>query len=360
MCHSKNKSLFLIDKLYKNEDLTKSEFIELLENKDKIYEKIGFLARKVSEENFGKKVYLRGLVEISNFCKNDCYYCGIRKSNKNINRYRLSKDEILESVHEGYELGLRTFVLQSGEDKILRDEFLVSLLEEMKKIAPEAAITLSLGERRRNSYEKLYKAGADRYLLRHETINKNHYEKLHPEKMKLKNRIRCLKDLYKIGYQAGTGFMVGSPYQSVENLAEDLLFLQNYKPHMVGIGPFIPHKDTKFKNFPPGDLKMTLLLLGIIRLMLPNGNIPATTALATLSKNGHIEGIKMGANVIMPNLSPSNVRKDYSLYDKKASFGSESIEGLKILKDELSSIGYEISFDRGDHIDFKGEKINVQ
>lgn len=356
----KNRLLALLEKLKRENKLEKSEYIELLENRDLVFEELSLMAQKTAQENFGKGIFLRGLIEISNYCKNDCYYCGIRKSNRNLKRYRLSKTEILETVRQGYELGLYTFVLQSGEDVSLSDEFLVPLIKEIKEIAPKAAITLSLGERSRESYKKLFDVGVDRYLLRHETINKVHYEKLHPEEMKWENRYRCLKDLYEIGYQAGAGFMVGSPYQSLENLGEDLIFLQEYRPHMIGIGPFIPQKDTPFGKFPPGDLKLTLFLLGLIRLILPKTNLPATTALATLSETGHLDGIKMGANVIMPNLTSSELRKYYNLYDDKATFGSESVEGLRILENELSSIGYHRDYSRGDHEDFRGGKYNVR
>lgn len=300
------------------------------------------------EKIYGKDIYLRGLIEISNICKNDCYYCGIRKSNHNCSRYRITKDEILSCCDEGYELGFRTFVLQGGEDSFFTDDVLCTVLRDIKSKYPDCAVTLSLGERSRESYELLFSAGADRYLLRHETANKEHYSKLHPDTLSYENRIRCLTDLKEIGYQVGCGFMVGSPYQTTTHLANDLKFIEEFSPDMCGVGPFIPHKDTCFANYEAGTLEMTCYLLSIIRLIKPTILLPSTTALGTINENGRERGILAGANVVMPNLSPSSVRKKYMLYDNKISDGAESAQSKKTLEERINSIGCKIAVDRGD------------
>ena len=288
------------------------------------------------------------MIEISNYCKNDCIYCGIRRSNQNAERYRLSEEEILSCCESGYALGFRTFVLQGGEDGYYTDDLLEDLLHKIKAAYPDCAITLSLGERSRESYERLYTAGADRYLLRHETANEAHYGKLHPAEMSLKNRKQCLYTLKEIGYQVGCGIMVGSPYQTIDNLVEDLTFMKALNPHMVGIGPFIPQKDTPFGEMEPGSLEMTLFLLAIIRLMLPKVLLPATTALGTIHSRGRELGILAGGNVVMPNLSPVKVRKKYALYDNKICTGEEAAECLGCLGNRMESIGYKLVVSRGD------------
>lgn len=305
-------------------------------------------ARKVTEQNFGRKIYIRGLIEITNRCRNNCYYCGIRCGNGSVERYTLDLEAILECCREGYRLGFRTFVLQGGEDPSMGDEWMVDCVAAIRREFADCAITLSLGERSRELYERLFTAGANRYLLRHETHNEAHYRMLHPECMSLSNRILCLEWLKEIGYQTGTGIMVGSPYQSVEHVVEDLKYIEQFRPEMVGIGPFIPHHETPFAAERGGSVEMTVKLISILRLILPTALIPATTALATLSEDGRERGILAGANVVMPNLSPSLVRAKYALYDNKASFGSEAAEGLALLGAMLSEIGYEISYDRGD------------
>ncbi len=305
-------------------------------------------ANEERERIYGKDIFIRGLIEISNICKNDCLYCGIRKSNRNCSRYRLTKDEILKCCDEGYELGFRTFVLQGGEDGFFTDGVLCDIVGDIKQKYPDCAVTLSVGERSRESYELLFSAGADRYLLRHETANKEHYSKLHPNGMSYENRIRCLNDLKEIGYQVGCGFMVGSPYQTTEHLAQDLKFIEKFSPDMCGVGPFIPHKDTCFADFDTGTLEMTCYLLSIIRLIKPSILLPSTTALGTVSENGREKGILSGANVVMPNLSPSSVRKKYMLYDNKISDGAESAQSKKILEERINSIGCKIAVDRGD------------
>lgn len=341
----------IIDKLEETRALEKEEFVLLLDNLSEplaqyAYEK----ARKVANENFGNKIYIRGLIEISNYCKNDCFYCGIRKSNRKADRYRLDKEDILSCCHQGYILGFRTFVLQGGEDPFYSDDFLVDLISEIKGKFPDCAVTLSLGERSKSSYQSLYDAGADRYLLRHETADDNHYSKLHPKEQVLQTRKACLKDLQDIGYQTGTGFMVGSPWQSNENLAQDLLFIKELSPAMVGIGPFIPHHDTPFATMPEGSMDKTLFLIALLRLMKPNLLLPATTALGTIHPKGRELGILAGANVVMPNLSPVNVREKYMLYDNKICTGDEAAECNVCLKNRMDTIGYEIVTDRGDYL----------
>ena len=340
----------MFNKLYQDTQLTEAEYKELLElHTDKEIAEYGFeLARKRQKETFGNEVYTRGLIEISNYCKNDCIYCGIRRSNQNAERYRLSEEEILSCCESGYALGFRTFVLQGGEDGYYTDDLLEDLLHKIKAAYPDCAITLSLGERSRESYERLYTAGADRYLLRHETANEAHYGKLHPAEMSLKNRKQCLYTLKEIGYQVGCGIMVGSPYQTIDNLVEDLAFMKTFNPHMVGIGPFIPQKDTPFGEMEPGSLEMTLFLLAIIRLMLPKVLLPATTALGTIHSRGRELGILAGGNVVMPNLSPVKVRKKYALYDNKICTGEEAAECRGCLGNRMESIGYKLVVSRGD------------
>lgn len=306
------------------------------------------LAEIKRAEIYGNKIYVRGLIEIGNYCKNDCYYCGIRKSNKNCERYRLSREDILLCCDEGYALGFRTFVLQGGEDAFWSDDFLCDIIKSIKSRYKDCAVTLSLGERSYSSYKRLHDAGADRYLLRHETADSEHYRLLHPENLTLENRLSCLNDLKKIGFQVGCGFMVGSPYQTAKTLAKDLRFIQSFKPDMCGIGPFIPHKDTPFKDFSAGSLELTCYLLSIIRLIYPPVLLPSTTALGTIHPKGRELGIKAGANVIMPNLSPLSVRKKYMLYNNKIATGEESAQSIKLLKQKMTSIGYQIVTDRGD------------
>ena len=346
----------LIDKLEKNQILSKEEFVRLLAISEK--DDIDYLterAKCIRDGIYGKRVFIRGLIEISNYCKNDCYYCGIRRSNKNAQRYRLSKEQILSCCENGYELGFRTFVMQGGEDAFFKDEVVCDIVSSIKERYPDCAVTLSLGERSTESYRKMKEAGADRYLLRHETFDNTHYNKLHPVELDPENRKRCLRDLKALGYQTGTGIMVGSPYQTIENIAEDLLFIKELNPEMIGIGPFIPHKDTPFKEFESGTMEMTLRLISILRLLCPKALIPATTALGTISPQGREKGILAGANVIMPNLSPKEDRKKYMLYNDKLSDGEEAAEGLNKLKESMRKIGYEIVEDRGDFIDLKDE-----
>jgi len=303
----------LIDKLEQEHCLTKENYVRLMQNTSpELTEYLFQKARDIRHRIYGHDVYIRGLIEFTNYCKNDCLYCGIRRSNRNAERYRLTKDDILSCCETGYSVGFRTFVLQGGEDPYFSDERVVDLIKSIKKRFPDCAVTLSIGEKSRESYRAFFDAGADRYLLRHETANPRHYAKLHPKELTLENRIRCLHDLKSIGFQVGCGFMVGSPYQTLDNIAEDLLFIEKFKPHMVGIGPFISQHDTPFHDKPNGTLEQTLFLLGIIRLILPDVLLPATTALGTIHPKGRELGILAGANVVMPNLSPVGVRKKVS------------------------------------------------
>ena len=342
----------LIDRLHKEHTLTRGEFITLIKERDE--ENASYLASLAREEAvkiYGNGVFPRGLVEFTNYCKNNCYYCGIQGSNQHANRYRLSKDEILSACENGYQLGYRSFVLQGGEDPHYSDDVMVPIVSEIRKRYQDCAITLSLGERSKESYQKLYDAGADRYLLRHEAATPELYQKLHPESLSLENRIQCLWNLKEIGYAVGTGFMVGAPYQTVENLVDDLLFIQKLDPQMVGIGPFVPHHDTKFKDYPSGTVELTTYLTSILRLMNPHLLLPATTALGTIDPRGREKGILAGANVVMPNLSPVALRKDYSLYDNKICTGEEAAECAGCLGRRLASIDYELVFTRGDYIE---------
>ncbi len=351
----------ILDRLKVDRQLTKDAWVTLIKSQfpgsalpdaqaGELREYLFLLAREEQQKYYGKDIYVRGLIEFTNYCKNDCYYCGIRRSNRNVNRYRLSDDEILDCCREGYELGFRTFVLQGGEDPYYTDERLVPLLVRIKDRYPDCAVTLSLGERSHDSYQALFDAGADRYLLRHETYNADHYARLHPAELSAEHRIKCLWDLKKIGYQVGAGFMVGSPYQTPENLAEDMLFLKELNPQMVGIGPFIPHHDTPFADQSAGTLELSLFMLGLLRLMLPKALLPATTALGTIYPKGRELGVLAGANVIMPNLSPTEVRKDYLLYDNKICTGDESAQCRRCLENRMAAIGYHVVTARGDSL----------
>ncbi len=340
----------LILKLEKEHFLSNSEFKTLIENDET--ESSAYLSERaveVREKFYGKDVYLRGLIEFTNYCKNDCYYCGIRGSNSFCERYRLSDQQILDCCKTGYALGFRTFVLQGGEDGYYTDERLVALISEIKSLYPDCALTLSIGEKSYDSYKAYFDAGADRYLLRHETADYIHYGKLHPKELSLQNRMQCLYNLKEIGYQVGCGFMVGSPFQTTDSIIEDLKFIRKLEPHMVGIGPFVPHKDTPFKGFKNGTLELTLKLLSIIRLMIPRVLLPATTALGTIDPLGREKGILAGANVVMPNLSPVETRRKYELYDNKICMGDEAAECIECMKRRMKGIGYNVVVSRGDY-----------
>ena len=327
--------------------LSDKELAEIIST-DKYDEELIRSADAIRREHYGTDVYIRGLIEFTNICKNDCLYCGIRCGNGNAERYRLSREDILSCCENGYELGFRTFVLQGGEDPYYTDEIICSLVSEIKSRFPDCAITLSIGEKERESYAAYKEAGADRYLLRHETANNEHYSRLHPDNMSGEHRKQCLFTLKELGYQVGSGFMVGSPYQTAENLVEDLRFLETLDPDMIGIGPFIPHKDTPFGNLPGGTLELTLRMVAILRHLFPKALIPSTTALGTIHPLGREMGLKAGANVVMPNLSPVKVRKLYTLYDNKICTGEEAAECRGCLERRVESAGYKIVVSRGD------------
>ena len=339
----------LIEKLNNTHSLNKDEALQLIKQGAQHKNLLFALAQQAAQKSFGRQIFVRGLIEFTNYCKNDCYYCGIRRSNKNAARYRLTQEEILECCRAGYGLGFRTFVLQGGEDYFYSDDNIAAIVRAIKAQHSDCAVTLSIGERSRETYALWKQAGADRYLLRHETADFAHYAKLHPAELSAANRQQCLYTLKELGYQAGAGFMVGSPYQTAENLADDLMFLQKLRPQMIGIGPFIPHHDTPFKDEPAGSVELTLVLLAILRLLFPHVLLPATTALGTLAPGGRLLGIRAGANVIMPNLSPQNVRGKYLLYDNKLHTGAEAAEALNELQREVASIGYRIVSARGDY-----------
>ena len=362
-----NKAKKIIDKIDKKEKISYKDALTLLSsfeydnnlNKKKLDKKereeiknlkeyLRIKARDKADKIFGKYIFMRGLVEFTNYCKNDCIYCGIRKSNKNAERYRLNKKEILECCKVGYDIGFRTFVLQGGEDNFFNIERMSDIVRAIKKEFPDCALTLSIGEKNEEYYKELKNNGANRFLLRHETSENEHYSKLHPKYMSLDNRKECLRILKRLGFQTGTGIMVGSPFQKLENIASDLIFMQEIKPEMIGIGPFLPHKDTPFANEKIGEMELTLILISILRLIFPLSLIPATTALGTIKEGGRELGILHGANVVMPNLSPMNVRKKYLLYNNKISTGTESAEGVELLRASIDKIGYILTGARGD------------
>lgn len=341
----------LIQKLTENHILEFSEYQFLIETCGEDEEMLlAKNAMAVKEKIYGKNVFMRGLIEFTNICKNNCYYCGIRAKNAFVSRYRLTEEEILGCAEEGYALGFRTFVLQGGEDDFFSPERIGTLVLEIKKKYPDCAVTLSIGEHRKEVYQYWYDCGADRYLLRHETADRAHYEKLHPAEMSFENRLRCLSALKETGYQTGAGFMVGSPFQTAEHLAGELIFLKKLEPDMVGIGPFIPAGNTPFEKEAQGGLHQTLLMLSLLRLTLPDVLLPATTALGTIHPTGRELGIQAGANVVMPNLSPVSVRKKYQLYDHKICTGEESAQCIRCLQNRMETIGHHLVIDRGDRI----------
>ncbi len=347
----------LIDRLSQTHHLSLEEFTDLLVHRDESLQTYAAgLAAETVERHYGKKVFIRGLIEFTNICKNDCYYCGIRASNSNTQRYRLSEEQILACAQNGYELGFRTFVLQGGEDPYYTDDKICQLVQQLKRNHPDCAVTLSIGEKSKESYRRYRKAGADRYLLRHETATPAHYHHLHPQTMSAENRYDCLRSLKELGFQTGAGFMVGSPGQTPEDLARDLLFLRELQPEMVGIGPFIPAAGTPFAQEKAGTLDETLFLLSIIRLMMPEVLLPATTALGTIDPRGREKGLLAGANVVMPNLSPKSVRNKYQLYDNKICTGEEAAECIVCLTKRIESVGRELAVDRGDNVRYTKQK----
>ena len=359
---SYKESINIIDKLYDSADISRDDLSALLfdllgKRKDTLHHYLFSKARLRQMQVFGKDIYKRGLIEISNYCVNDCFYCGIRHNNSEVCRYRLTEEEILETCAKGYELGMRTFVLQGGEDPFYKKDEFTEIIRRIKREYPDCAITLSLGEQDRERYQLWFDAGADRYLLRHETASEKHYEQLHPAGMKLENRKKCLFDLKDIGYQVGAGFMVGSPYQTSERLVMDIEFLQELEPHMVGIGPFIPHKNTEYKDCESGSMLDTMVMLAIVRLLLPKALLPSTTALGTLEDGGYENGILAGANVVMFNLTPKKGAENYELYDGKVKTGRDTAERMKDFSSKLITMGYELVSSRGDHEDKKRETM---
>lgn len=345
----------LIDLLNRERRLTAEQWEQLFAFWDKEDLNCAMtMAREITERNFGKKIWFRGIVEFSNICKCDCHYCGIRCSNRTVSRYRLTPEDILTCCDEGYESGFRTFVLQGGEDGWFTDERMCAIIRSIKEKYPDCAVTLSLGERSRESYQAMFDAGADRYLLRHETADEAHFALLHPAHQTLQNRMRCLKDLKEIGYQTGCGIMVGTPGQTPATLAKDMVFMQEFNPQMVGVGPFLPHQDTPFRGEKAGSVPLTLFILALCRIMLPRVLMPSTTALGTAEGDGRKMGVLAGCNVIMPNLSPLEVRKKYMLYDNKAGTDLTAAEGIAILRRQMEEIGYEVVVGRGD---FRKEEV---
>lgn len=338
------------EKLIRTHELSREEYIELLMHWEdaELAARLREEAVKIRVRYYGDKVYTRGLIEFTNYCKNNCYYCGIRRGNSHAERYRLSREEILDCCENGYALGFRTFVLQGGEDPYYTDERMAEIIRSIRRTYPDCAITLSIGEKSYESYKLFKEAGANRYLLRHETASDELYRQLHPAEMLLSHRKQCLYDLKSLGYQVGAGFMVGSPGQKIEHLAEDLVFLKELQPQMVGIGPFIPHHETKFANEPAGSVELTLFLLSVIRILLPKVLLPATTALGTMDPRGREKGLEAGANVVMPNLSPVKNRKQYDLYDNKICTGEEAAECRGCLEQRVASVGYHLAAERGD------------
>lgn len=339
----------IAERLVSEHRLNAEEFRALIEScDDPTLDILRNEAVRTAQKRFGRSIFVRGLIEISSYCRNNCLYCGLRRDNRNAERYRLTREQILECCRQGYEAGLRTFVLQGGEDAALTDEWLEGVISAIRDSYPDAAITLSLGERSEESYARMYRAGANRYLLRHEAADRELYRAIHPDTMSYDNRMECIKTLKRLGYQTGMGMMIGVAGQRVESLVQDLLLMESIRPEMIGIGPFIPHHDTPLGCNAAGDMRQTLLMLAIVRLMFPNALIPSTTALTTLSVDGRKQGILSGANVVMPNISPLSLRRKYAIYDNKAIGGGEAVEGLSLLEKELNEIGYYIDFSRGD------------
>lgn len=344
------KIIRIADRIKETRNITPNELEELLTTDDEQgIEYLHSLARTTAHEVYGNAVYIRGLIEFTNYCRNDCLYCGIRRSNTNADRYRLSTEQIMECCRSGYELGFRTFVLQGGEDPYFTDERICAVVSGIREKYSDCAITLSIGEKTKESYQKYFDAGANRYLLRHETADDEHYRRLHPREMSLSNRKQCLWNLKEIGYQVGCGFMVGSPYQTVKTLYSDIQFIRELNPHMVGIGPFIPQHDTPFAKMKAGTMKETLRLLSVIRLICPRVLLPSTTALGTIHPQGREKGILSGANVVMPNLSPVSVRKKYELYDNKICTGDEAAECRSCMERRMEEIGCRVVISRGDY-----------
>ena len=339
----------LVDILRTEHHLSSNGYRSLLTCDDvKVNDYLQSQARQVANDVFGKGIFVRGLIELTNVCRNDCYYCGIRKSNTAVERYMLTAEQVMQCCEQGHKLGFRTFVLQGGELPRDKWQWIAGLVAEIKTSWNDCAVTLSLGEWPKDVYKEFHKAGADRYLLRHESHNATHYSMLHPAEMSLTNRLQCLNWLKELGFQVGTGIMAGSPWQTLDNIVEDIEFIENFQPEMIGLGPFVPQHETPLGNHATGSAELTCKLYSIFRLMFPNALIPSTTALNSIDPHGRIKGIMAGANVVMPNLSPTNVRELYALYDGKSSVNAEAAEGIAQLEAQLKTIGYHINWSRGD------------
>lgn len=339
----------LIEKLKRERRLSEDNWVRIFESFDE--EDLAFAmetAREIATSRFGRKIFFRGIVEFTNVCRNDCYYCGIRASNSNCARYRLDEEDIIACCEDGYAHGFRTFVLQGGEDPYYTKEKMCGIVRSISERFPDCAVTMSIGELDRDYYQSLYDAGARRYLLRHETADREHYAMLHPAPQSLESRMRCLKDLKEIGFQTGCGIMVGSPHQTSLHIAKDMMFMADFEPEMVGLGPFIPHRDTPFRDEPAGSVELTLLVIALTRIMLPDALIPSTTALGTAEADGRQKGVLAGCNVVMPNLSPLEVRKKYMLYDGKVGTDMSAETGIRTLRAQMEEIGYEVVVTRGD------------
>ncbi len=304
----------LIQKAKLKHNLTKNEIIGLLSNKD-IDIELFSAADEVRKKYVGDEVHLRALIEFSNYCRCSCLYCGIRCDNRLVERYRLSKDQILSLSKIAVDFGYKTIVLQSGEDIYYSADYLSQIIKKIKE--NDVAVTLSIGERPAEEYKILKEAGADRFLLRIETTDIELYKKMHP-KASIENRKRCLYDLKNLGYETGSGCLVGLPNQSIESLADDILFFKELDADMIGIGPLIPHENTPLKNVNSGDFNLALKVMALTRLLLPDINIPATTAMETLNPNGRLIALQSGANVVMPNVTFDEYKSKYEIYPDKA------------------------------------------
>ena len=339
----------IIEKLNRERALSFDEWVRIFDSWDA--DDLGYamdMAREIAVSRFGKKIYFRGIIEFTNVCRNNCYYCGIRAGNSNCVRYRLDEEDLLKCCADGYAHGFRTFVLQGGEDPYYTQDVMCGIVRRISEEYPDCAVTMSIGELDRDYYQALYDAGARRYLLRHETADAAHYALLHPASMRLESRMRCLKDLKEIGFQTGCGIMIGSPHQNARYLAEDMMFMEDFKPEMIGLGPFIPHKDTPFKDEAAGSVEKTLMVIALCRIMLHDALIPSTTALGTVEAEGRQKGVLAGCNVVMPNLSPMEVRKKYMLYDGKVGTDMSAEAGISALRAQMEEIGYEVVVARGD------------
>lgn len=325
------------------QNFSKDEIIEILKDESK-NDWLFSLADKIRHDNVGDGVHLRGLIEFSNICKRSCKYCGLRAADKFIDRYRISSDEIVSYAEHAVKTGYKTIVLQSGEDEYFTTDRICEIISRIKKLG--AALTLSIGERSFEDYKAFKESGADRYLIRIETTDRNLYKKMHPH-MDFDNRLRCLKDLKTLGYEVGTGCLVGLPEQSIDSLADDILFFKEIDADMVGIGPFIPHPHTPLKDASNGSFILALKVMALTRILLPDINIPATTAMETLNPNGRIIALKSGANVVMPNVTTTEYRAKYEIYPNKICINENPDKCRECISAKIKSIGRTVSTSYG-------------